>query len=443
MKGLRLLNNGQWNKSPVLLAARRILIAGLAKQSTLGALGDAADFLNGTSYDTEKVSELGIYPIIRISNITDPISPYLRTDEELPERFWITQGDLLVSWSASFKSILWTGPDGYLNQHIFKVSERPGFVRSFIRHAIEASFEEMQENVVGIGMMHLRRADFLGHQIPCPPIEVQQSVSRYLDWLERGCQGGEPHLPETLAEQRRIVACIKALAAKIADARSLRQQAIEEVEALTHHAARDLFPESSDGVVGNWVRFQTGYAFKSDWFSELGIRLARNANVGHGALDWSETVRLPESRRAEFRRFELQAGDILITLDRPIISTGVKVARVSEDDLPCLLLQRVARAQFQNDSVLPDYFFCWLRSPHFVNAIDPGRSNGVPHISHKDIEKIPFAAPPLAEQRRIVAKVDALHAEADAVKRLQTETAAELDAMLPAILDRAFKGELL
>ena len=37
---------------------------------------------------------------------------------------------------------------------------------------------------------------------------------------------------------------------------------------------------------------------------------------------------------------------------------------------------------------------------------------------------------------------DALCGEVDALKRLQTETAAELDALLPAILDRAFKGEL-
>ena len=37
---------------------------------------------------------------------------------------------------------------------------------------------------------------------------------------------------------------------------------------------------------------------------------------------------------------------------------------------------------------------------------------------------------------------DALHAEVDALKRMQAETAAELDALLPSILDRAFKGEL-
>jgi len=245
-----------------------------------------------------------------------------------------------------------------------------------------------------------------------------------------------------LAEQRRVVARVEELATHIHEARTLRHQAAEEAEALDRHVARDLFPEPSNGTVGDWIRFQTGYAFKSEWFSESGIRLARNANVGHGALNWSETVRLPELRRAEFPRFELEAGDILITLDRPIISTGVKVARVRKEDLPCLLLQRVARAQFQSDEVLPDYFFRWLRSPHFTSAIDPGRSNGVPHISHKDIEKIPFTAPLLPEQRRIVSELDALQAEVDALKCLQAETTAELDALLPSILDHAFKGEL-
>jgi len=46
------------------------------------------------------------------------------------------------------------------------------------------------------------------------------------------------------------------------------------------------------------------------------------------------------------------------------------------------------------------------------------------------------------KQRRIVAELDALQAEVDALKRLQAETAAELDALLPALLDRAFKGQL-
>jgi type I restriction enzyme S subunit len=35
-----------------------------------------------------------------------------------------------------------------------------------------------------------------------------------------------------------------------------------------------------------------------------------------------------------------------------------------------------------------------------------------------------------------------LQAEVDALKLLQAETTAELEALLPAILDKAFKGEL-
>jgi type I restriction enzyme S subunit len=53
-----------------------------------------------------------------------------------------------------------------------------------------------------------------------------------------------------------------------------------------------------------------------------------------------------------------------------------------------------------------------------------------------------LTVPPFAEQRRIVAALDALQAEVDALKELQRQTGDELDALLPAVLDRAFKGEL-
>ena len=50
--------------------------------------------------------------------------------------------------------------------------------------------------------------------------------------------------------------------------------------------------------------------------------------------------------------------------------------------------------------------------------------------------------PPLDQQRIIVADLDALQAKADALTRAQAATAVEFDALLPSILDRAFKGEL-
>jgi type I restriction enzyme S subunit len=54
--------------------------------------------------------------------------------------------------------------------------------------------------------------------------------------------------------------------------------------------------------------------------------------------------------------------------------------------------------------------------------------------------KVPV--PPISEQRRIVAELNTLQGKVDALKKLQGETAAKLDALLPSLLDKAFKGDL-
>jgi type I restriction enzyme, S subunit len=48
----------------------------------------------------------------------------------------------------------------------------------------------------------------------------------------------------------------------------------------------------------------------------------------------------------------------------------------------------------------------------------------------------------LNEQRRIVAYLDNIQARLASLRRLQSQTQAELDVLLPSVLDRAFKGEL-
>ncbi len=55
---------------------------------------------------------------------------------------------------------------------------------------------------------------------------------------------------------------------------------------------------------------------------------------------------------------------------------------------------------------------------------------------------IPFSPPTLEEQRRIVTYLDILQAQVSALRAAQAETERELAALLPSVLDRAFKGEL-
>ncbi len=243
-----------------------------------------------------------------------------------------------------------------------------------------------------------------------------------------------------LAAQRRIVDRLDFVISRLKCAAEARREALD----LTPHAMRSmlrsLFDAPGDGTVGDYATVQSGYAFKSEWFSEDGTRLARNVNVGHGMLDWSDVARLPMERQQEFQRFALSEGDILVSLDRPLISTGVKVAMVRKEDLPCLLLQRVGRFQFKGQRLLPEYLFGWLHSPHFTGAIDPGRSNGVPHISQRDIERIPFCPPPIPVQERAVARWCELRALLSDVAQNVKQATAEAEALLPAVLNRAFAG---
>ena len=55
---------------------------------------------------------------------------------------------------------------------------------------------------------------------------------------------------------------------------------------------------------------------------------------------------------------------------------------------------------------------------------------------------MPIPLPSLTEQREVVAYLDQLQTNVDALKKLQAQTSVELDALMPSILDKAFKGEL-
>jgi type I restriction enzyme S subunit len=65
---------------------------------------------------------------------------------------------------------------------------------------------------------------------------------------------------------------------------------------------------------------------------------------------------------------------------------------------------------------------------------------GKPGLNLKQIGDLSMPCPPIELQERIVDDLDAIQAKVDAASALQVATAAEIDALLPSILDKAFKG---
>jgi type I restriction enzyme S subunit len=96
------------------------------------------------------------------------------------------------------------------------------------------------------------------------------------------------------------------------------------------------------------------------------------------------------------------------------------------------------------DKILPEFATVALNSHLGRSVIEPmcATTAGNLGISASKLKTVPVPVPPLAEQRRIVAYLDDLHAKVESVKKLQEESKAELNALMPSILSRAFAGEL-
>jgi type I restriction enzyme S subunit len=96
------------------------------------------------------------------------------------------------------------------------------------------------------------------------------------------------------------------------------------------------------------------------------------------------------------------------------------------------------------ETLLAEFFVAvWNSGPVRAEIDDKAKTtSGIWKINQTHIASTRIPVPALAEQHRLVTYLDGLDRKADALERLQGETAVELDAMLPAILDRAFKGEL-
>jgi type I restriction enzyme, S subunit len=250
-----------------------------------------------------------------------------------------------------------------------------------------------------------------------------------------------PLLP--LEEQRRIVALIEELATQVHEAHSLRHQAVEEAEVLLRTARRAII--SNSGV--ETVALQEACAAIIDnlhsnpRLAESGIPCVRSPDVGYGTLDLHGAQRTDEQEyRRRTIRGEPKVDDIVLVREGG--GTG-KCALVLPGQR-FSLGQRVMMLRPNAAKILPRFFMHQLLSPlvQEEQIIPLSKGSASPHLNIGALKRFSLRLPPLSEQHQIVAYLDRLQAQVDALRLLQAETAVEIDALLPSILDKAFKGAL-
>lgn len=158
------------------------------------------------------------------------------------------------------------------------------------------------------------------------------------------------------------------------------------------------------GLSKRFLGTLSGFAFPSAGFSEdeADPKLLRGINVGVSQLRWNDVVYWKRSLGDKLDDFELEAGDIVLGMDRPIIDKGLRIASVTNADLPCLLLQRVLKFNFGKE-LLSGYFKLLMEGGFFAAFIEPDMTGvSVPHISPTQVENFKIPVPPIQEQLSIL-----------------------------------------
>ncbi|MFG1284521.1 restriction endonuclease subunit S [Xanthobacter autotrophicus] len=259
------------------------------------------------------------------------------------------------------------------------------------------------------------------------------------------------HVPlPPLDEQRRIVARIEELAAKAEEARQLRSMAQEEAGAIFSKSVGSLFDSRSVGWTASNVN-EVAQSLDAGWSPQCEDAPANEGQWGilkTTSVQWCEfwpheNKRLPLSAAARVE-LSVKAGDVLVTRAGPMKRVGVP-ATARKDHPNLMISDKLIRIRPKLDMINPRFLEYALSSPqaqgHLI-ARKTGLADAQVNISQSILRATPFSYPSLEAQSNIVAELDALQSKLNALKALQAETAAELDAMLPAILDKAFKGGL-
>lgn len=274
----------------------------------------------------------------------------------------------------------------------------------------------------------LKERDFLAMTIPLPPV----------------------------AEQRRIVAKIEHLAAKIDQAHGLHKQVGVASDALLPARINELYVADPLQVPEGWDwmsikdlgpdgidTVQTGpfgAQLKKHEFTTEGRPVLAIGNVQWGKLDLTSIDHVTDEKAQELSRYLLAEGDVLFTRSGTVGRSAVVPAAADG----WLMTGHILRVRLDRIRVDPRYLYSGFRGSQRIQEQVEGSIRGATRagFNTKLLERVELAVPPLEVQRRIVTYLDGLQAKVDRLKALQQKTAAELDALLPSILDRAFKGEL-
>jgi type I restriction enzyme S subunit len=178
-----------------------------------------------------------------------------------------------------------------------------------------------------------------------------------------------------------------------------------------------------------------GYAFKSQQYTEQGIRVIRISDFDEHGLKNEKIVRHPYN--ITFEAYRLKPNNIIMAMTGGTVGKALLIQEVQED---MFVNQRVANIKITN-SCLPNYVFSVLKAKDVQSVIEEAKNSTNDNISMNDIKNFNIPIPPLEEQHAIVSIVESLFKEVDELEAQATQLIALKRSYAQAALQRLCEAD--
>ena len=398
-------------------------------------LEDIATLHNGRAYKKPEMLKNGKYPLLRVGNLFTSDTWYYSDMELEPEKY-CDNGDLLYAWSASFGPHIWNGGKVIYHYHIWKVELRHPQMRDYMYWALAAQTDAIKRRGHGLTMIHITKAGTEKMLIPVPQIAEQKRIVAkieellpYIDRYEKAWNRLEDLNKRFPADMQKSILQM-AIQGKLVEQRpeegtaeELYKQIQKEKKKLIKEGKikkEKTLPEITEDEIPfdipdswKWVRLSQlfsvlngdrgkNYPAKST-LSHEGIPFISALNLdGKSVIEDDNLLRLSEQQYERLGNGKLIRDDIVVCIRGSLGKHG----RYPFDKGAIASSLVILRA-FTNDDILAEFLMMYLDTPLFFSEIrryDNGTAQ--PNLAAKSLEQFLVPLPPLAEQKRIVAKLE-------------------------------------
>jgi len=357
--------------------------------------------------------------------------PYCQETPSDLDKYRIQDDDILISRAGSvgFSILIKNIPSptvfaSYLIRFIPSKNIEPRYVAYSLRSP--EYWQQISNASTGIALANVNARKLAELRVPIAPLNEQKRIADKLDALLArvdACRERLDRIPSILKRFRQAV-----LAA-----------------ATSGQLTEDWRDVQSINKIVRWVsledvasEFSYGSSAKSS--PSGSVPVLRMGNIQEGKLDWNNLVFTSDIK--EIEKYQLLTGDVLF--NRTNSPELVGKTAVYKGERPAIYAGYLIRVRCSAD-LLPDYLNYCLNSPAGRDYCWQVKSDAISqsNINARKLAAFQFELPPIEEQAEIVRRTEALFAYADRLEAHYQVACAQVDRLTPALLTKAFRGELV